>query len=385
MKKARIALLLVLLTALLTGCGNKDYEKANDYFQSGNYDVAARLYGQLGDYKDSAALYLEAEYQYGLSKMDDEYSRDRALKSFQKVGEYKDAPALYDECALREMVDYVPLSGMDGPLKAYLAEHQGTEKAERALDLVEEKIEGAKTESDVLIYSAYIAAYRPLPTDRAESYYTRCQAKYQSTLESGRLPDWANLSESDRMFQALGDYKDAVALHARYENLVRPPFLRVDGDASLPDPRGQQAQPRTCYAIEAVQPEGETWSCLQDFLIGLKRATAGDITFTDDPQQADLFLLSKVRLNDLGVTRYSSTGAVTLRRFSSDVELTLTDASGNALFTQRIHSVEPAPESVTLGDKEWLADDYYGPTSDVIEQVCADVAQILASQDEPSA
>ncbi|MBP5774984.1 MAG: zinc-ribbon domain-containing protein [Clostridiales bacterium] len=73
------------------------YLRAGEYFNSKNYREAAKLYKLAGNYKDSAALAKESNYQYGIESMAEGYF-DTAKDFLAECGKYKSAQDLIRVC-----------------------------------------------------------------------------------------------------------------------------------------------------------------------------------------------------------------------------------------------------------------------------------------------
>ena len=96
--KSVVCLLLVfLLTFAMTGCEELDYRDAVDLYNAGNYEEAAKLFAQLGDFEDSSQLETRCYYWLAVKAM--EFGRyEAALEQFRALGDYEDAPARITEC-----------------------------------------------------------------------------------------------------------------------------------------------------------------------------------------------------------------------------------------------------------------------------------------------
>ncbi len=95
MKKLIGAFLVIML---LSGCSNpqKDqYNQAMEYMEKLEYTKAMEAFKELGDYKDSQEMLLEATYQDGLVKLGINKNYKTAVKRFEACGDYKDAA---DKC-----------------------------------------------------------------------------------------------------------------------------------------------------------------------------------------------------------------------------------------------------------------------------------------------
>lgn len=90
-------MLVFLLAFSMTGCEDLDYRDAVDLYNAGAYEEAAKLFAQLGEFEDSAALETRCYYWIAMKAM--EYGRyDAALEQFRALGDYEDAPERVIEC-----------------------------------------------------------------------------------------------------------------------------------------------------------------------------------------------------------------------------------------------------------------------------------------------
>lgn len=72
MKRKLLSILILCITVFaLTGCDSSDYKKAMSMYENGEYEEAAKLFTELGDYEDSAEMALKAEEQWMFVKYAD--------------------------------------------------------------------------------------------------------------------------------------------------------------------------------------------------------------------------------------------------------------------------------------------------------------------------
>lgn len=104
---AAISIIVVLLVNWFT-MRNSKYNEAVTSLNNEEYELAAQLFDELGNYQDSAELLTEASYYLGVEKME-AGSFEEAIYNFQRAGNYSD----YDGSASdlltisSEMLEYV--------------------------------------------------------------------------------------------------------------------------------------------------------------------------------------------------------------------------------------------------------------------------------------
>lgn len=107
--------LAACLAMAMIGCSGGDYEKAKSLYDSGQFEEAAAIFEKLGDYEDSADMYLKCEYGQAKELYDSErYEKAEAL--FAQLGDYEDSAEMVGDCergiTLRDYGDV--LKGLKG-------------------------------------------------------------------------------------------------------------------------------------------------------------------------------------------------------------------------------------------------------------------------------
>ena len=181
-----------------------EYSKAAQALANGDYGTAITVFGELGDYEDSAAQLTEAEYQQALAALKQgDYAN--ALTQLQQLKNYKDA------------------------------EDQAKEA----------KYQNAKKLLDAKNYTKARSAFRSLNgyKDSADLYkeatYQQCKA------------DKTNATQYINLLDALGDYKDSAAL--RLEKMSQ--YVNDNKNASFTSTR------KICceYLKDLIQSDSATW------------------------------------------------------------------------------------------------------------------------------
>ena len=97
MKVATIVVLICVLLVSMTGCDALDYRDAIDLYNAGQYDEAADLFFELGDFEDSEALFTRSHYWAAVARME-AGNFSEALPRFIKLGSFEDSAQRVTEC-----------------------------------------------------------------------------------------------------------------------------------------------------------------------------------------------------------------------------------------------------------------------------------------------
>ncbi len=181
-----------------------EYSKAAQALANGDYGTAITVFGELGDYEDSAAQLTEAEYQQALAAL--------------KQGDY--------ESAITQL----------GNLKGYKdAETQWKEaKYQNAKKLLD-----AKNYTNARSAFSSLKGYKDSDDLYKEATYQQCKA------------DKTNVAQYINLLDALGDYKDSAAL--RLEKMSQ--YVNANKNASFTGTR------KICceYLKDLIQSDSATW------------------------------------------------------------------------------------------------------------------------------
>lgn len=99
-----VGVVIVSIVFFFVTKDSREYSKAQSYFYDNNYEDAKTIYEELGDYKDSATMVTECEYQLGKEAFSNEKFSD-ALKIFKNIDEYKDSADMIEQCNYELSVD----------------------------------------------------------------------------------------------------------------------------------------------------------------------------------------------------------------------------------------------------------------------------------------
>ena len=218
-----------------------EYSKAAQALANGDYGTAITVFGELGDYEDSAAQLTEAEYQQALAALKQgDYAN--ALTQLQQLKNYKDAEDQAKEARYQLAVsamkqgDYESAITQLGNLKGYKdAETQWKEA----------KYQNAKKLLDAKNYTKARSAFSSLNgyKDSADLYkeatYQQCKA------------DKTNSTQYINLLEALGDYKDSAAL--RLEKMGQ--FVNANKNSTSYTVRDVACD----YLKELVKSDSATW------------------------------------------------------------------------------------------------------------------------------
>ena len=97
MKTVTIVALICVLLVSMTGCDALDYRDAIDLYNAGQYDEAADLFFELGDFEDSEALFTRSHYWAAVTRME-AGNFSEALPRFIKLGSFEDSAQRATEC-----------------------------------------------------------------------------------------------------------------------------------------------------------------------------------------------------------------------------------------------------------------------------------------------
>lgn len=103
-RSCAVLTLILSLCLSLTGCSQQTYRKAIKLYNEGQYDAAATLFSQIGDYKDSGELQTLSRYWEALTLMEEE-NYTMALPRFVKLGSYEDSADRAVECKYQMAID----------------------------------------------------------------------------------------------------------------------------------------------------------------------------------------------------------------------------------------------------------------------------------------
>ena len=218
-----------------------EYSKAAQALANGDYGTAITVFGELGDYEDSAAQLTEAEYQQALAALQQgDYAN--ALTQLQQLKNYKDAEDQAKEAKYQLAVsamkqgDYESAITQLGNLKGYKdAETQWKEaKYQNAKKLLD-----AKNYTNARSAFSSLNGYKDSADLYKEATYQQCKA------------DKTNATQYINLLDALGDYKDSAAL--RLEKMSQ--YVNANKNASFTSTR------KICceYLKDLIQSDSATW------------------------------------------------------------------------------------------------------------------------------
>ena len=218
-----------------------EYSKAAQALANGDYGTAITVFGELGDYEDSAAQLTEAKYQQALAALKQgDYAN--ALTQLQQLKNYKDAEDQAKEAKYQLAVsamkqgDYESAITQLGNLKGYKdAETQWKEaKYQNAKKLLD-----AKNYTNARSAFSSLNGYKDSADLYKEATYQQCKA------------DKTNATQYINLLDALGDYKDSAAL--RLEKMSQ--YVNANKNASFTSTR------KICceYLKDLIQSDSATW------------------------------------------------------------------------------------------------------------------------------
>jgi len=99
MKKITAMLLLLLIVgSLLSGCGSSKARKAEDLYEAGEYEAAAKIYAELGDKeKQAQALYDAGGYEEAAEIFAAVGNKRMQAECLYEAGHYSEAREIFEE------------------------------------------------------------------------------------------------------------------------------------------------------------------------------------------------------------------------------------------------------------------------------------------------
>lgn len=118
MKNLKIVILALLVMTFFVGCKGSDYKKAYEYMNSKNYEGAAMLFSDLGDYEDSHRKYLECKYLLAESKFSEGNIID-AETIYKEIEPYEDSLDRINECEYQKAEECFNLEDYESAKEIY--------------------------------------------------------------------------------------------------------------------------------------------------------------------------------------------------------------------------------------------------------------------------
>lgn len=104
MKKAICMVCVLAICLALAGCDSSQYKKATSLYEAGDYEAAASLFEELGDYENSAEMALACKYTFAAQLLENK-DYDAAKEIFEKLGNYADSENFRKECDYQKAED----------------------------------------------------------------------------------------------------------------------------------------------------------------------------------------------------------------------------------------------------------------------------------------
>lgn len=96
MKKVICIVFVLVMCFALAGCDSNQYEKAMSLYEAGDYERAASIFEELGDYENSVEMAKESKYAKAMSLYEaEDYAR--AASVFEELGDYKNSAKMAKE------------------------------------------------------------------------------------------------------------------------------------------------------------------------------------------------------------------------------------------------------------------------------------------------
>lgn len=101
MKKVLATILVIVMAISLCGCDSSNYKKATSLYEAGNYEEAAAMFEELGDYENSAEMVNVCKYTHAAKLLEaKEYESAKAI--FVELGNYADSVNFSKECSYQQ-------------------------------------------------------------------------------------------------------------------------------------------------------------------------------------------------------------------------------------------------------------------------------------------
>ncbi|OAM90702.1 hypothetical protein OH491_02820 [Termitidicoccus mucosus] len=350
-----------------------------------HYAYAEKLFGELGDYKDSIDLYKEAAYRSGIAYAGrNDFAKsdlERAYRQFLKAGNYKDAAgrALEVSLAITDKLlrgnSHNLLAGFFGKLDAA---HKGGNAAmiqQYALEKIEKLLGKESDALDLLSdsernYLREILERKSLPDEINKAFYDSILSGNIKSMLKARMnlleiikndapPMPENIREklygevsrqlADRHFWRannsthlqenamrilglIGDYKDAGDLRRRIENAWKTPVIKAEDWPAQSAKAGAHPRPRTiCVVVSHDGKDGFVSSRFQELCEEIKHRSAGSVFMTDDAGNASAILHCKIGHSFWSAFQYS--GGTTGDYYHTSLAVELRSTDGGVLYT----------------------------------------------------
>lgn len=104
MKKAICMVCVLAICLALAGCDSSQYKKATSLYEAGDFEAAASLFEELGDYENSAEMALACKYTYAAQLLENgDY--DAAKEIFEKLDNYAESKNFCKQCDYQKAED----------------------------------------------------------------------------------------------------------------------------------------------------------------------------------------------------------------------------------------------------------------------------------------
>jgi hypothetical protein len=191
-----ISLAVVVVVVLVTTTviiPNWNYNTAVSLMESGDYDGAIAAFEKLGEFKDSAAMMVEAEnrsiYATALNDMESG-NYTAAIEGFTSLGDYSDAADMINATYYAKAESLVESGDYDAAIEEFTALGNYSDAADRINATYYAKAESLVESGD---YDAAIEGFTALGnySDAADRINATYYAKAESLVESGKNADAA--------------------------------------------------------------------------------------------------------------------------------------------------------------------------------------------------
>ena len=222
-----VAAIIAVVICVITLPPLIKYNKANKLLEQGSYDEAYDMFEELGDYKDSAVMLKEVDYQVALSHLNSK-QYDQAINEFTELGDYSDSADMIMECKYQMALSHLNSKQYDQAINDFTELGYYSDSA----DMIKEcKYQMALSLMEAKKYNESIDTFKDLSGYKdgyKDSDDKIKECKYQEGINL-----YNNKSYKDAIykFKELGDYNDSQTY---YKKALKELLSKTDVNGIVP-------------------------------------------------------------------------------------------------------------------------------------------------------